>query len=461
MSAGPALPTQARSDSRESGLRRQLSAGQMAMVGVGGSIGTGLLLGSGAAIQIAGPAVIISFAIAAFISLTVTVAFGEMSSLHPAAGSFGVYAELYLNPWAGFISRYGLWVALAIAIGSEMVAAATYMSYWLPGVHPIAWVALFSALLVGINLRSVGGFGEVEYWFAMVKLVTILAFIAIGAAFLLNARVAPQYTAHGGFFPKGVWAPGAAMSFALFTFAGVEMVAVSSGESRSAADMPRAVLLTFGILTFVYLGAIAILVGVMPWNGAGVTESPFVTVFRIAGLPAASHVMNFVVLTAALSGANASLYVDSRMLFSLARGGFASARFGRLNRAGAPLLALLASCFGIVLALIFERWAPQSAYVSLLGAALFGVMLVWLVTLSSHIAFRRKLSEEQLAALPMRPRGRIWLSLAGIVIVLASLVGTWFYSHLIVISGVIYVVVLTLFYLAMKKTRRNITMSGS
>jgi L-asparagine transporter-like permease len=342
-----------------------------------------------------------------------------------------------------------------------MVAAATYMSYWLPQVYPLIWVALFSALLVGVNLFSVGGFGEVEYWFAMVKLVTIVAFIVIGATFLLNGRVAPQYTVHGGFFPKGVWAPGAAMSFALFTFAGIEFVAISSGESRSASEMPRAVLLTFGILTFVYLGAIAILVGVMPWNGAGVTESPFVTVFRIAGLPAASNIMNFVVLTAALSGANASLYADSRMLFSLGRGGYAPARFGRLTNAGAPLLALLASCFGIILAMIFERWAPQSAYVSLLGAALFGVMLVWLVTLAAHIAFRRKLSAAQLAALPMRPRGRAWLSAAGIVIVLASLAGTWFYSHLIVISGIVYVVVLTLFYLAMKKSRPNITISGS
>ena len=461
MPATPEVPTQAAADTREAGLHQQLSAGQMAMVGVGGSIGTGLLLGSGAAIQIAGPAVVFSFLVAALISWTVTVAFGEMASLHPAAGSFGVYAELYLNSWAGFISRYGLWVALAIAIGSEMVAAATYMSYWLPQVHPLIWVAVFSALLVAVNLFSVGGFGEVEYWFAMVKLVTIVAFIVIGAAFLLGGRVVPQYTAQGGFFPKGVWAPGAAMSFALFTFAGIEFVAISSGESRSASEMPRAVLTTFGILTFVYLGAIAILVGVMPWNGAGVTESPFVTVFRIAGLPAASNIMNFVVLSAALSGANASLYADSRMLFSLARGGYAPTRFGRLTRTGAPLMALLVSCFGIILALIFERWAPQSAYVSLLGAALFGVMLVWLVTLAAHIAFRRKLSPAQLAALHMRPRGRVWLSAAGIVIVLASLAGTWFYSHLIVMSGVIYVVVLTLFYLAMKKSRPNITISGS
>jgi L-asparagine transporter-like permease len=160
------------------------------------------------------------------------------------------------------------------------------------------------------------------------------------------------------------------MSFALYTFGGVEMVAITTGESRSAAEIPRAVRLTFGILTLVYLGAITVLVGVMPWNRAGVTESPFVSVFRHANLPAAPHLMNFVVLTAALSGSNAALYVSSRMLFSLARRGWAPAVLGRLNAAGSPRPALLASSFGIVVALVLEKWAPKDAFVYILGAAL-------------------------------------------------------------------------------------------
>src|SRR5579859_979830 len=304
------------SPEHEQGLRQQLSARQMAMLAVGGSIGTGLLLGSGEAIHIAGPAVILTFILGGAIMWTVTVALGEMASMHPAAGSFGVYAELYLNPWAGFIARYGYWYAMVISIGAEMVAAATYMHLWVPNVPKPLWVALFGAALIIVNLWSVGHYGEFEYWFSFLKVITIAAFIVIGAALLGGHRVPSQYTAVGGFAPHGWLAPLLATGFAIFTFGGVEMVAISSGEARSANEVPRATRLMFAILAFVYIGATAILVGVMPWDQSGVAESPFVSVLRMVGLPSAEHVMNFVVLTAALSGANASLYVASRMIFS-------------------------------------------------------------------------------------------------------------------------------------------------
>src|SRR5437899_141579 len=244
---------------QEQGLQHQLSAGQMAMVAVGGSIGTGLLLGSAAALEIAGPGVLLSFALAAFINWTVAIA----------------------------------------------------------------------------------------------------VFIMIGSGLLLSGHVAPQYTAQGGFLPKGPLAPLLAMGFALYTFAGIEFVAITTGETRSVKEIPRAIRLTFAILTVVYLGAIVVLVGVMPWNRAGVAESPFVSVFRHAGIPAAPHIMTFVVLTAALSGANAALYVSSRTLFSLARPGWAPAAFGRLNAAGSPMLALLASSYGIVVALVLEKRSEE------------------------------------------------------------------------------------------------------
>ncbi len=431
----------------ERGLRRQLGAGQMAMVGVGGSIGTGLLLGSAAAIQIAGPAVILSFVLAAAITYSVTMALGELASVHPAAGSFGVYAELYLNSWAGFVSRYGMWLALAIAIGGEMVASATYMKLWLPGVPAILWICLFAAALLAANLMSVGHYGWFEYWFAMVKVVAMIAFVALGGALLMTGHLAPQYTAGGGFFPRGHAAPMHAMGFALFTFAGIEMVAVSSGESRSAREVARAIRITFALLAFVYVGAIVVLVGIMPWNGAGVTESPFVTVFKHVGLPAAGHIMNFVVLSAALSGANASFYVDSRMLFSLSRGGYAPASMGRLDRSGTPMNALLASSFGIVVALGLEKWAPADAYVSIVGAALFGVMLAWLVALAAHVVFRRRISAGQLAALPMRSPGGAWLSVAGLAAIALSLLTTWGASPVTVLSGIVYLMILSVAYL--------------
>ncbi len=445
-----AAPT---AETREGGLRRQLTAGQMAMVAVGGSIGTGLFLGSGDAVRQAGPAILVSYLIAAVVMVSVAMALGEMASVHPAAGSFGVYAEMYLNDWAGFISRYGYWIAIAIAIGDELVASATYLHYWLPAVPAVVWVFVFAALLLGINLRRVGEYGAFEYWFAMIKLVTILAFIVAGAALLGSGRVAPQYTASGGFFPNGAAGIALAMPLSIFTFAGVEMVAISSGEARSQREIPRAVVMCFGLLLVVYLGAMAVLVGVMPWEKAGIGESPFVTVFGHVGLPAASHVMNFVVLTAALSAANASLYVDSRMLFSLARGGYAPAAFGRLNAMGAPVNALLLSSFGIVLALIMERWAPKSAFLALVGAALFGVLISWLVSLAAHVAFRRRMSRAEVQGLPLRSPGGAALSLIGAAALIAVMVAAWWWQHIAVIAGVLYVVVLTAAYLAAARSK--------
>jgi len=439
----------------ESGLRHQLTAGQMTMVAVGGSIGTGLLLGTASAISLAGPAVILTFVLAAFISWTVTLALGELASTHPAAGSFGVYGDLYLNQWAGFISRAGYWVAIAVSIGAEMVASATYMQLWFPGVPALFWVAVFSAFLLSINLLSVHGYARFEFWFAMIKVSVIAAFIALGAGLLLTGRTPPQYTAHGGFFPLGAAAPLLAITFAIYTFGGVEFVAVASGESTSAREIASTVRRTFLTLTVVYLGAIIILVGVMPWNRAGVTESPFVTVFRSVSLPGATHFMNFVVLTAALSGANAALYISSRMLFSLARSGWAPRRLGHLSRNGAPTYALVTSSYGILVALALERWAPARAFEFILRGAFFGMMLSWIISLAAHIQFRRRLLADHAAEIPARsPLGK-WGSIVGLIVVLASIGKTWFDSRVNLISGLTMLLGLTVAYAVIKPSRRR------
>jgi AAT family amino acid transporter len=434
----------------EEGLRHQLTAGQMAMVAVGGSIGTGLLLGSGAAIQVAGPAAILSFIAAAFINWTVAMALGELACAHPAAGSFGVYGDLYLNPFAGFIARAGYWLGLALAIGTEMLAAATYMAYWFPGVRPYLWIVVFSIVLLLMNLSSVGSYGRFEFWLSMIKVATIVAFIIIGAALLFGGRVSPQYTTHGGFFPSGPLSPLLAMTFAIYSFGGVEMVAVTTGESRSTKETPRAVWLTFFILTFVYVGAIIVLLGVMPWDRAGVTESPFVAVFRTARIPRASDVMNFVVLSAALSGANATLYISSRMLFSLSRNGWAPAALGRLNRSGSPQYAVLVSSVGILFALALILWAPENAFRYLLGAAFTGMIMSWLVSLAAHVSFRRRRSRAEIAALPLHaPLGK-WGSLLGFALVSVALVQTWLYPRVNLWSGLGCLALLVLAYILLK-----------
>jgi L-asparagine transporter-like permease len=422
----------------------------MAMVAVGGSIGTGLLLGSGAAMEVAGPAAILSFIAAAFINWTVAMALGELACAHPAAGSFGVYGDLYLNPFAGFIARAGYWIGLSLAIGAEMVAAATYMSAWFPGVHSYIWILVFSAVLLAVNLLSVGSYGRVEFWLSMIKLTTIVAFIVIGAALLISGRVTAQYNAQGGFFPKGPWSPLIALTFAIYSFGGIEMVAVTTGESLSPKDTPRAVWLTFLTLTFVYVGAIVVLLGVMPWNHAGVTESPFVTTFRTVEIPHAGGIMNFVVLTAALSGANAALYVAARMIFSLARTGWAPAHLGRLNASGSPQYAVAMSSFGILFALALVLWAPENAFRYIVGAAFTGMILSWLVSLAAHIRFRSLRTREELAALPLRsPLGK-WGSIVGLIMVTIALIQTWLYPRMNLWSGLTCIGVLVVTYMVVK-----------
>lgn len=430
----------------------------MAMVAVGGSIGTGLLLGSGAAMEAAGPAAILSFVVAAFVTFTVAMALGELASAHPAAGSFGVYGDLYLNHFAGFIARAGYWLGLALAIGAEMVAAATYMATWFPRAQSWMWIVLFGAVLLAINLNNVASYGRIEFWLSMIKLATIIAFIVIGASLLLTGHVAQQYTAQGGFFPQGAWSPLLAITFAAYSFGGVEMVAVTTGESLSSKETPRAVWLTFLTLAFVYVGAITVLLGLMPWNKAGVTESPFVTTFRLVNIPHASGVMNFVVLTAALSGANATIYVASRMIFSLARTGWAPAHLGVLNHQGSPQYAVLLSCCGVLFALALVLWAPENAFRYIVGAAFTGMMLSWIISLAAHIVFRRRHSPQYLAALPLRSPLGICGSIIGLVASIVALFQTWVTPRMNLWSGLGCLVLLTIafFLLLNNKTQSDV-----
>ncbi|HEX5433491.1 MAG TPA: amino acid permease [Candidatus Angelobacter sp.] len=448
---------------QEHGLKRELSARQMAMVAVGGSIGTGLLLGSGAAIQVAGPAVVVSYVLSAAISFTVAMALGEMSEMHPAAGSFGVYAELYLNGWAGFVARYGYWFSVVIAIGSEVVAAGTYMKIWFPHVPIVLWMVVFGFFLLAINLFSVGHYGTFEYWFALIKVVTIFVFILMGAALLFGGKVTPQYVINGGFAARGWPASLMAISFGLYSFLGIEMVAISSGEARSGAEVARATRLAFATLTFVYIGAMAVLVGVMPWQNAGVTESPFVTVFRVAGIPAASFIMNLVVLSAALSGANASLYVTSRMLFSLARSGYAPAKMGALNEHGVPMPALMASMLGIVAA-IFLQLRTANAYLYIINAALVGGMIAWLISLLAHVRFRRVTPKAKLQKLGLRSPLGAPGSIAGFVAIVAAVACTWWVqqSSVAARSAIFYFVILSIaYFLARKKQPQSEKISSA
>lgn len=412
---------------REAGLKQALSRAQIVMIGLGGAIGTGLFMGSGIAIGYAGPAVILSYLIAAFIALVMVLSLSEMAVKHPAAGSFGVYAETYLSRWAGFTARYTYWAAQVIAVGSEAVAAGVYMGFWFPAVPLWAWSVAFAAILTWVNTRSVSNFGTFEYWFALIKVIAIVAFILFGGAALFGLG-RPAVGFHnlvglpGGFMPhglKGVWM-GTIM--AIFSFIGTELIAVTSAEAEDPLSAIPAALrsMAFRLAAF-YLLSLVIVVSFVPWTETGakvVAESPFVKVFSYTGVPAAAGIMNFVVLSAALSSMNANLYLAGRMLFSLARGGYAPRGFGVLNRDGAPMAAIVFSGAGILCAAGVSFFTPK-AYNYLFGIALFGAIFVWMVILLSHFGFRRRHAATEL---PVRMPFFPWMQIAGLVLLAAILV---------------------------------------
>src|SRR5215813_8561420 len=390
---------EAQLEKRESGLKSNLPPRQVTMIGLGSTIGTGLFLGSAISVKLAGPAVVFSFAAGALVALTVMWALAEMAVEHPAPGSFGLYAEMYLHPWAGFAVRYTYWLCLVMVVGSEVVAGSIYCAFWFPQVPAPVWILAFSVLLVIVNTLSIEDFGSIEYWFAMIKVVTILAFLVLGAMLLVGAgfpRIGTaNFTAHGGFMPLGWRGVGLGVVMAIFSYLGLEIVGATAGEaSDPKRTVPRALRRTLGWLALFYLGGLSLVVGIVPWTEIGLGQSPFVRVFERVGIPAASHIMNLVVLSAALSSALCNLYFTSRMLFSLSRGGYAPAVLGKLSKRGMPVAAVLMSSVGMIVALVLSGLFKDTAFLFLIGVAFFGGPFIWLTTLATHLAFRRRMKLE-------------------------------------------------------------------
>jgi AAT family amino acid transporter len=451
----------------EHGLARKLSERQMSMIAIGGAIGTGLFLGSALAVRTAGPGVILSYIFAAIVALLLMYCLCEMAVVHPTAGSFGVYADLYLSPWAGFVVRYTYWAAQAIAIGGEAVAAGIYTQWWFPRTPAWMWVIVYAAVLVFVNARSVGAFGSFEYWFSMIKVSAIVVFILLGAAVLLGVHQGrpiglENFRAHGGFLPHGWTGVVLALSFVIFSFIGTEIVAVTAGEAKDPArSVPRAMRSMLLRLVIFYVGAIAILVGVIPWTqiqpGESVTVSPFVRVFDVMHVPAAAHIVNFVVLTAALSGMNCSLYLATRMMFSLARAGYAPAALGRVSHKGAPIPALLVSTVGLAIATAIAIAFPNSAYVYMLGIALFGALFVWFMIFVTHLSFRRH--ERGVRDLPVRMPLFPLTTIMGALAVLGITASTWWVDGMRVTleAGLPWLVMLSVAYFVWERTRARRT----
>jgi len=451
---------------REQGLKRRLTPGQMSMIAIGGAIGTGLFLGSKFAIGFAGPSVLISYAIGGLITLLLMACLAEMTVAHSTSGSFGAYAEHYISPLAGFLVRYAYWSCVVLAVGTEVTAVAKYMAFWFPGVPGWLWVCIFSAALILINALSVKAFGTIEYWFSTIKISAIIGFIFLGAYVVWGS---PQYgtvnyTAHGGFFPNGMWGMWIAVVISIFSYLSVEMIAVAAGE---AEDPERAVKQAFRAtivrLVVFYLLTLALILAIVPWDQAGNGDSPFVQVMLVLDIPGAAGVINFIVLVAALSAMNSQLYITTRMMFSLSRAGHAPSAMGRLSSNGTPLNALLLSTSGIAIATVLNVLYPETAFTLMMAISMFGALFTWMMIFVTHYFFRRRWVREGGAKLSFRMPGFPVLTLLGAGVMLAILLTTYFTAvfKLTLVFGVPFLLLLVAaYYLLFKKRGEAVAMNA-
>jgi amino acid transporter, AAT family len=453
----------------DEGLHRQLSKRQLSMIAIGGAIGVGLFLGSSVTIKLAGPGVIISYLVGAGITVIVAYALAEMAVVHPVAGSFGTYAERYLSPWAGFSVRATYGLIQIIAIGAEVTAVAIYLAFWFPIIPAWVWVATASLGLVAVNNFQVRYFGEFEYWFAFIKVAAIIVFILVGALLILGFTSSPaiglrNLTVNGGFMPNGWTGVWLALTLVITSYMGVEVIAVTAGEAQSPEhSIPAAMRTILFRLILFYVFAVTVMLAMSPWDqigSSGIVGSPFVRAFSAVHIPYAGSLMNMVVITAALSSANTNLYLSTRMLFSLSRGGYAPPWLGKVSRTGVPRAALAVSTGGMIAAIFLASYAPQRAFLLLYGTAVAGMFFVWLVVLITHLRFRVALNQQRLGKLSVRLPFHPFPTLLGIVALLAIAGSTFLVSGLeyTVPTFAVFLCGITFAYwIRCRRTRNNIT----
>ncbi|MFD6239923.1 amino acid permease [Streptomyces diastaticus] len=427
---GPAGPTPAGgqgSDGFQAGLKNR----HLSMIAIGGVIGAGLFVGSGAGIAAAGPAILVSYALVGLIVVLVMRMLGEMAAARPSSGSFSAYADMALGRWAGFSIGWLYWFFWVVVLAVEATAGAVILNGWVPAVPQWGWALIVMVVLTGTNLASVGSYGEFEFWFAGIKVVAIAAFVLIGVLAVFGVLPGSDnpgtgfanLTAHGGFLPNGAGSILTGVLMVVFSFMGSEIVTLAAGES---ADPQRAVRkatnsVIWRIAVF-YLGSIFVVVALLPWDSASIVdEGSYVAALNSIGIPHAGQIMNVIVLTAVLSCLNSGLYTASRMAFSLGRRGDAPASFARVSARGVPRAAILGSVvFGFAAVWFNYQW-PETVFQFLLNSSGAVALFVWLVICFSQLRLRGVISRET----PERLVVRMWLfpyltwaTVAGIVFVI-------------------------------------------
>lgn len=412
----------------QTGLQRHLKVRHIRLMALGSTIGVGLFLGSASAIQIAGPSILLGYLLAGIVAFIVLRTLGEMAVHEPVAGSFAAYANTYVGPLAGYMVGWGYWTYWIVVGIAEVTAVGIYMGIWFPETPQWIW-ALSSIVMMGlINLIAVKVFGEFEFWFALIKVVAIVAMIALGCSVIFfgftndwNPIGLANLWQHGGFFPNGISGMLLSLQMVLFAYVGIEMIGLSAGEAENPRKtIPMAIdSLAWRILIF-YMGAIFVILAIFPWNEVGQQGSPFVVMFERIGLREAAGIINFVVITAALSSCNAGIFSGGRLLYALSANGYAPLPFAKLSRYGVPHRAVMATVAVCMTGVVLNYFVPDKAFQYIMAAVTFVGLMVWIAILITQIQFRRSLTKVQVAELAYRTPWwpySSWFALAFIALV--------------------------------------------
>ncbi|MGO2108042.1 MAG: amino acid permease [Staphylococcus equorum] len=442
-------------------LQRGLGARQMRMIALGGTIGVGLFLGATSTIKWTGPSVIFAYLIAGIFIFLVMRAMGEMVYLHPTSGSFANFASDYIHPVAGYLTAWSnifQWVVVGM---SEVIAVGEYMNYWFPDLPQWIPGVIVVVLLACANLVSVKAFGEFEFWFAMIKIVTIILMIIAGFGIIFfglgnggEAIGLSNLWAHGGFMPNGWLGFFFALSIVIASYQGVELIGITAGETKDPQKNIKSAVngVIWRILIF-YIGAIFVIVTVYPWDQLGNIGSPFVATFAKVGITFAAGLINFVVLTAAMSGCNSGIFSASRMTLNLSQKGMLPKFFGKVMKNGVPVWTVIAIALGILIGALLNVILPlfikgaDSIFVYVYSASILPGMVPWFMILISHLRFRKNHPEE-IEGHPFKMPGGAFTNYITMAFFIVVLIGMLFNKETVVsvVIGIVFLLFMTMFF---------------
>ncbi|HET9390373.1 MAG TPA: amino acid permease [Steroidobacteraceae bacterium] len=416
----------------EASLARSLQSRHIQLIAIGGTIGVGLFLGSAGAIHKAGPGLLLNYAIGGVAIFFIMRALGELLTYRPVAGSFASYAEEFVGPFAGFVTGWSYWFMWVVTAMAELTAIGIYVRFWLPQVPQ--WLPGLCALTVlyATNTLAVRVYGELEFWFALLKVITIVALIVVGLVVIVFGVGPLGPTAsfanlwgHGGFMPFGLLGVLLTLQIVMFAYSGVELVGVTAGEARDpSVVLPRATnSIIFRILLF-YIGALVVIMALVPWNQLDPQASPFVMMFERMGTPGAASLINVVVITAAASSCNGGIFSTGRMLYSLALRRQAPSAFGTLSRRHVPLAGINASAIVMLIGVALNYVVPKQVFTWVTSIALIGTLWTWIIIMIAHRGYRRAVREGHVRAVPYRMPGgpaANWLVVVFLLIVAGML----------------------------------------